>query len=255
MLDWRTLQWQAGFRAETLTPLQRCLQLKFHSFVVSQTSTNANFGVDFFSLTALHTWPSIMQFDQATGSSEWAASSWWCPCFLLLIGQHTANYCHSILQIAWPIPQQFLAISDVEGLLWASQEGPGMVVQLTRVTKCLSKGRLCSTPFPQGWIPDTVILEGMFIIHTTHLPSHSNMLNYTMFLLQWFVAPYSQLNVHIVFDDPERLKNQAIQWVRQNSASISQHDHLHFSDDSLPAFNVFSSAEEADTSLVTWRQV
>ena len=48
------------------------------------------------------------------------------------------------------------------------------------------------------------------------LPSHSNMLNYNTLLL------YSQLNIaeiHIVFDDPERLKNQAIERVRWNPAS------------------------------------
>ena len=87
---------------------------------------------------------------------------------------------------------------------------------ITTVLENRYKGQVVFNTFPQGWIPDIVILEGMFIIHTTPLPSHSNMLNYTMFLLQRFVAPYSQLNIaeiHIVFDDPKRLKNQAIEQV------------------------------------------
>ena len=96
---------------------------------------NWKFGVDFFSLTVLYTLPSIIQFDQATESS---ASSGWRPCFLLLIGQHTTKYCHSILKIAWHIAVQFSAISHLKGLLWALQEGAGIVLQLTRLLKCLS---------------------------------------------------------------------------------------------------------------------
>lgn len=133
------------------------------------------------------------------------------------------------------------------------------------------------------------------------LPSHSNMLNYNTLLL------YSQLNIaeiHIVFDDPKRLKNQAIEQVRWNPASdYSQvprkwheivlgcryckqnlveyigsamlqgamsilsgrqrlivtgnsygilRDTAWYSDhcnDSLPVFNVFSNAEEANTRV------
>ena len=190
---------------------------------------------------------------------------------------------------------------------------------ITTVLENRYKGQVVFNTFPPGWIPDIVILEGMFIIHTTPLPSHSNMWNYTTFLLQRFVAPYSQLNIaeiHIVFDDPERLKNhpKAIERVRRDPTSIPQHDHQHFSDeskvprkwheivlaccyckrnlveylesallrgamsllsgrqrlivagnsygilrdtawysdhchDSLPAFNVFSNAEEADTRV------
>ena len=52
---------------------------------------------------------------------------------------------------------------------------------ITAVLENSYKGRVVFNIFPQGWIPDIVILEGLFIIHTTPLPSHSNMLQYTTF--------------------------------------------------------------------------
>jgi len=98
------------------------------------------------------------------------------------------------------------------------------------------KGQVVTNTFPPRWIPDLVILEGMFIINTTPLPSHSNMWNYTAFLLKRFLSQYSRLGVpeiHVVFDDPGRLKNhpKAIERARRDPKSIPQHEHYHFTDD------------------------
>ena len=98
------------------------------------------------------------------------------------------------------------------------------------------KGQVVTNTFPPRWIPDLVILEGMFIINTTPLPSHSNMWNYTTFLLKRFLSQYSRLGVpeiHVVFDDPGRLKNhpKAIERARRDPKSIPQHEHYHFTDD------------------------
>ena len=100
---------------------------------------NWKFGVDFFSLTVLYTLPSIIyNLIKQLGSQSEQHQADNALVFLLLMGQHTAKYCHRILQIAWCIPVQFSAISHLEGLLWASRKGAGKVLQLTRLPKCLS---------------------------------------------------------------------------------------------------------------------
>ena len=94
-------------------------------------------------------------------------------------------------QLKPPIVKQYIelsrALAKADGM---PHKGNKSVI--TTVLENRYKGQVVFNTFPLGWIPDIVILEGMFIIHTTPLPSHSNMLNYTMFLLQRFVTPYSQ---------------------------------------------------------------
>ena len=58
---------------------------------------------------------------------------------------------------------------------------------------------------PSGWIADSIILEGMFIINTSPLVSHRTMRDYSNFLINRFVLYYfyKGINeVHIVFDSP-----------------------------------------------------
>ena len=62
------------------------------------------------------------------------------------------------------------------------------------------------------------------------------MWKYTTFLLERFILQYSRLDVqeiHVVFDDPGRLKNhpKAIERARRDPKTIPQHEHCHFTDD------------------------
>ena len=79
--------------------------MKLHSFVVSQTSTKANW-VDFHFTDCLVYMALHHAFGQATGSSEWAASSRWRPCFFaadrptygkVLSHHHSLTYPSAIL--------------------------------------------------------------------------------------------------------------------------------------------------------------
>lgn len=61
---------------------------------------------------------------------------------------------------------------------------------------------------PSGWVPDTVILEGMFLIQTSPLPTMSCMEDYVKLLLARFVCPHftaGAKEVHVVFDCPGSL--------------------------------------------------
>jgi len=74
------------------------------------------------------------------------------------------------------------------------------------------KGQVVTNTFPPRWIPDLVILEGMFIINTTPLPSHSNMWNYTTSILALHVPLKHSLSRtnsarHFYFNRMPRLWN------------------------------------------------
>ena len=59
---------------------------------------------------------------------------------------------------------------------------------------------IISNQFPPTWIPHAVILEGMFMVQVSPLPTMNNML-----LLSRFVRPHFNagvIEVHVVFDAP-----------------------------------------------------
>ena len=79
--------------------------------------------------------------------------------------------------------------------------------QKSYATKYLEK-RYCNlivSMFPGGWVPDSVVLQGMFLINTAPLVTHSLMKDYVLFMVRRFVVPHfakGVKEVHIVFDRP-----------------------------------------------------
>ena len=62
---------------------------------------------------------------------------------------------------------------------------------------------IISNTFPTGWIPHSVILEGMFLIQMSPLPTMSCMEEYVKLLLSRYVRPHFRagvIEVHVVFD-------------------------------------------------------
>ena len=91
---------------------------------------------------------------------------------------------------------------------------------------------------PADWLPDIVILEGMFIINTVPLRIHSKLSEYVVFLIRRYIAWYIRsgaMEIHLVFDDPSRLGEhpKCIERSRRdgNTCSTDDHDHLTFTDD------------------------
>ena len=84
--------------------------------------------------------------------------------------------------------------------------------------------------FPPGWVPDVVILEGMFIVRTSLIPTMSYMTDYVQYLLARFVCPHfaaGAKEVHVVFDSPgSQLETpKEPEQIRRDRASESQCRH------------------------------
>ena len=95
---------------------------------------------------------------------------------------------------------------------------------------------------PAGWIPDTVILEGMFLIQTSPILTMSCMQDYVKLLLSRFVRPHfiaGVKSVHVVFDVPgaQHETPKAIEQYRRDRTADAtgnrQHYCTSFSDDLL----------------------
>ena len=85
--------------------------------------------------------------------------------------------------------------------------------------------------FPSGWIPDSVILEGMFLIQTAPPPGVSTFRQYTDTLLNRFIHPHLRAGateVHVLFHDPDNSTKSPKEIERQkrdNSVHIdSEHE-------------------------------
>ena len=92
---------------------------------------------------------------------------------------------------------------------------------------------------PGGWVPDTVILEGMFLIQTPPLPTMSCMKEYVQLLLARFVRPHfvaGVMAVHVVFDCPSSLPEtpkELEQRRRDTAVEPAKHNCSVFTDDMI----------------------
>ena len=75
------------------------------------------------------------------------------------------------------------------------------------MTKSLEKRYkdLICNQLPVGWVPDTVVVEGMFMINTSPLSTHSTMKEYAEFLLRRIVMSHFGKGSTEVFDNLGRL--------------------------------------------------
>ena len=134
------------------------------------------------------------------------------------------------------VGQQYIelprAISDPNGNLHKGQK--------SYTTKWLENRYkdLISNQLPGGWVPDVVVLEGMFMINTSPLTTHSTMKDYSQFLLRRFVLHHLTngcSEAHIVFDNPGRQPNSPKSFERKrrdDTATLSSdHKHIAFSDE------------------------
>ena len=86
------------------------------------------------------------------------------------------------------------------------------------------------------WVPDTVVLEGMFLINTTPLVTHVTMRDYAVFLVKRFSVSHlakGVKEVHIVYDMPAcNLTPKAFEQGRRDTehSVSSDHEHVAFSD-------------------------
>ena len=133
------------------------------------------------------------------------------------------------------VGQQYIelprAISDPNGNLHKGQKS-----YTTKWLENRYKDLVCNQLLG-GWVPDVVVLEGMFTINTSPLTTHSTMKDYSQFLLCRFVLHHLTngcSEVHVVFDNPGRQPNSPKSFERKrrdDTASLStDHKHLTFRD-------------------------
>lgn len=61
-----------------------------------------------------------------------------------------------------------------------------------------------------SWTPDCIVIEGMFLINVTPLGYHKTLGDYASFLMKRFITTQFRRGckeVHVLFDNPGRLKN------------------------------------------------
>ena len=99
--------------------------------------------------------------------------------------------------------------------------------------------------FPANWTPNSVILEGMFLIHTK--PCHKTMADYGKFLMNRFITPHFKkgcTEVHLLFDDPGQQQENSKQFEQ------SRRDHSEMAPEHL--CTIFFDDAEVPTK---WQQI
>ena len=109
----------------------------------------------------------------------------------------------------------------------------------SKTTDFLSK-RYCEASLvvqnvPANWVAHSVIMEGMFMIHTPPLSHHRTILHYATSLLQKYTLKHYKagcIEVHILFDNPEcfKVSPKSLEHQRRypNTAQVVDHKHHDF---------------------------
>ena len=85
---------------------------------------------------------------------------------------------------------------------------------------------------PDGWTPELVILDGMFLVHVKPFGTSSTFRDYTLLLLRRFVQPHFKggaHEVHVLFDNTSETDFNPKQWEQQerdSSSNVTSHIHI-----------------------------
>ena len=119
-----------------------------------------------------------------------------------------------------------LAISDNKGNPIKGQKSNATKYLENRYK--ISEHPIIRNNTPPGWTPQCTIIEGMFIINTSPLGTHRTYGEYAHFLFRRFVMTHmnrGSREVHVLFDNPERLElpKNFERERRDKSSSVSIH--------------------------------
>ena len=96
-----------------------------------------------------------------------------------------------------------------------------------------------STSLRPGWVRDTVVMEGMFLINITPWSAHKSIGEYAHFLIRQHISPFFRNNtkeVHLLFDDPDCVKISPKYFERlqrDKTAQLPVHHCTEFSSDMI----------------------
>ena len=116
-------------------------------------------------------------------------------------------------------------------LALCTNDGNPLTGQKSYTTKSLeSRYKNASPPIfamelPSGWVPECVLMDGMFLINTTPLGSHKTLKDYPDFLLKRHAIPHlkrGSTEIHILFDNPGHISNTPKQFEQRRRDSMAK---------------------------------
>ena len=123
---------------------------------------------------------------------------------LAWVSEHGLTNSIDVESLFMPIQSIPRALVDAHGLPYKSNKS----ATTTYLQHRYNNPPAILNTLPSGWLPDTVILDGMFLIQTSPLPTMSCMKDYVKLLLARHVHSHFSAGakeVHIVFDSPGSL--------------------------------------------------
>ncbi len=122
-----------------------------------------------------------------------------------------------------PISSLPRALMDKDGLPYKSTKSS----TTEYLHKRYSSLQILTPSLPPQWVPHAAILEGMFMIQTSPLPTMSSMNEYAHFLLNQYVRPHLRVGVqevHVVFDSPGSMRESPKELEqRRRDGSVKEH--------------------------------
>ena len=98
---------------------------------------------------------------------------------------------------------------------------------------------IIKTSQQSGWVPDVVVMEGMFLINISPWSAHKTMGDYANFLLKQHIQPFlrntTTLEVHLLFDSPESQQCTPKYFERMHRDEMNQTVDDHYCADSFSA--------------------
>ena len=104
-----------------------------------------------------------------------------------------------------------------------------------KIRKRYSSAQVMTDSLPAGWIPEAVIIDGMFLIHYAPLRKASTISQYAQLLFNRFILRHfssGAIEVHLIFDSQDTQPFNPKQYERtrrdKTHASNGNHEHINF---------------------------
>ena len=139
----------------------------------------------------------------------------------------------------------------------ATTDGKPVQGTKSNTTKALEKRYANATPpiiitsLKSGWVPETVVMEGMFLINITPWSAHKNIGEYADFLIRQHILPHFRgmsKQVHLLFDDPD-CQEMSPKYFERQYRDLANHSCMYFSLFQQSGGITSSTAENARENL------
>ena len=129
-----------------------------------------------------------------------------------------------------PLPR---ASADKDGIPHKGNK----TITTTFFMKQYQHSQVVVTSFQKQWIPNTVLLEGIFMTQTSPISVTATFKDYSEFLVKCYLSPHIKGNtneIHVLFDDPDQMQEspKQIERKRRNESHsiVKQHHCINIHD-------------------------